>query len=270
MENSLINVALVFPKEGSYTLSLANIEGEIVASETFDVTYKVSNIRFKKTIHGDIDEHSMAEIDGDVFLVEGKRQPVDEDVVRLCSTQILIMDEVGGWLEFLYLILFLTLIECFVWQNTLSLGRIIFKKFKRDFMNIFQWALYYVEYGSFLSQFNSHSTYTISDFEQGVNQGSEFSEPHMCIVISPNPLNKGNSFVAIPITEYTLDDDRHWDKIVLKKEDYDFLSKDSSVHITAIRQISQNRIIRLVRPYIPSDLQKEIKNKIASIFCGSR
>lgn len=137
-------------------------------------------------------------------------------------------------------------------------------------MAILQWELYHVEYGSFLSQFNSHSTYTIGDFEQGINKGSEFSEPHMCIVISPNPLNKGDAFVAVPITEYTPGDDRHWDKIVLKKADYSFLSKDSSIHLTAIRQISQNRIIRLVRPYIPSDLQKDIKSKLASIFCGIR
>lgn len=95
-ENALVNVVLVFPKEGRYTVSLSNAEGDIVATETFDITGKVTNTRFKKTIHGPLDEHPMTEIDGGVFLVEGKRQPVDEDVVRLCPTQVLIMDEVGG------------------------------------------------------------------------------------------------------------------------------------------------------------------------------
>lgn len=95
-ENALVNVVLVFPKEGRYTVSLSNAEGDIVATETFEITGKVTNTRFKKTIHGPLDEHPMTEIDGGVFLVEGKRQPVDEDVVRLCPTQVLIMDEVGG------------------------------------------------------------------------------------------------------------------------------------------------------------------------------
>ena len=137
-------------------------------------------------------------------------------------------------------------------------------------MGVFQWALYYVEYGSFLNQFNSHDNYLKCDFDQGVNKGSEFSEPHMCIVISPNPLNKGNTFVAVPITEFTLGDEKHWDKIVLKQENYDFLSKDSSIHVTAIRQISQDRIVNLVRTFVDDKLQKEIKRKIASIFSGIR
>ena len=94
-ENALVNIAIVFPKEGEYTISFANTEGDIVAIDTFLITTKVKNIRYSETIHGVLDNHPMTEIDGGVFLVKGKKQPNDEDVKRLSPTHVLIIDKEG-------------------------------------------------------------------------------------------------------------------------------------------------------------------------------
>ena len=129
-----------------------------------------------------------------------------------------------------------------------------------------QWELIFVEFGEYIDKYNPNTTYNKTDFSEGVNLGREFSEPHMAIVISPVQLNKGNTVIVVPITNYTLGDERHWDKIVLRKTNFDFLSKDSSVHVGAIRSVSKDRISHMIRPFIHRDVQKEIKKKLCSFI----
>lgn len=136
-----------------------------------------------------------------------------------------------------------------------------------NLINYKQWEVIYIEFGEYIDKYHSNQKYPKSAFAEGVNLGSEFSEPHMAIVISPNPLNKGNTIVVVPITEYTKGDECHWDKVVLEQNDFDFLTKKSAIHIGAIRSISKDRVIRTVRPFITRDVQKKIKVKLCS-FVG--
>ena len=55
---------------------------------------------------------------------------------------------------------------------------------------IHQWQLLLVHFGDYLDLFEDDKTYKKTDFINGVNIGREFSEPHMAIVLSPNPLCK--------------------------------------------------------------------------------
>ena len=134
-------------------------------------------------------------------------------------------------------------------------------------MNYNQWELVFVEFGEYIDLYEDDKDYVKADFSEGVNLGNEFSQPHMAIVFSPNVLNKGGNIIVVPITNFTPGDDRHWDKIVLEKEDYDFLSKKSSIHLGGIRSISKDRVIKTVRPFVSKDIQKEIRKKICS-FVG--
>jgi len=131
---------------------------------------------------------------------------------------------------------------------------------------IHQWQLLLVHFGDYLDLFEDDKTYKKTDFINGVNIGREFSEPHMAIVLSPNPLCKGDTILVVPITNYTPNDENHWDKIVLDENKYNFLRKKSSIHLSAIRNISKKRIIKEVRAYIPKSLQRSIKNKLCSFF----
>ena len=92
--------------------------------------------------------------------------------------------------------------------------------------------------------FKDDKTYKKTDFINGVNVGREFSEPHMAIVLSPNPLCKGDTILVVPITNYTPNDENHWDKIVLDENKYNFLHKKSSIYLSAIRNISKKHIIK--------------------------
>ena len=86
----------------------------------------------------------------------------------------------------------------------------------------------------------------------------------MAIVLFPTTLCKGDTILVVPITNYTLNDEKHWDKIVL--DNYNFLHKKSSLHLSAIRNISKKRIIKEIRPYISKSIQRDIKNKLCSFF----
>ena len=130
-----------------------------------------------------------------------------------------------------------------------------------------QWEIIFVEFGEYLDKYDSTLTYSKVDFSEGVNLGNEFSEPHMAIIVSPTILNNGGNITVIPITNYTNGDERHWDKIVLEQNDFNFLIKKSSIHLGGIRSISKYRVSRMVRPFIKRDIQKEIRKKLCS-FVG--
>ena len=132
--------------------------------------------------------------------------------------------------------------------------------------NIHQWQVILLHFGEYLDKFDTENSYCKDDLKNGVNVGREFSEPHMAIVLSPNALCKGDTVLVVPITEYTNGDERHWDKVVLEKDRYDFLYKKSSIHLSAIRNVSKKRITKEIRPYISKYLQKEIKRKICNML----
>lgn len=95
-ENAIVNLGLVVNKSGKYTISLSDSQDTIVASDSFEIDNNTKNIRFKESILGKIDEHTMSEIDGSVFLVEDKKQPDDEKIRTHCPRSILIEDEKGN------------------------------------------------------------------------------------------------------------------------------------------------------------------------------
>jgi mRNA-degrading endonuclease toxin of MazEF toxin-antitoxin module len=131
-------------------------------------------------------------------------------------------------------------------------------------IEIHQWQLLLIHFGDYLDLFETEKNYKKENFSNGINLGREFSEPHMAIVLSPTPLCKGDTILVVPITNYTLNDEKHWDKIVL--DNYNFLHKKSSIHLSAIRNISKKRIIKEIRPYISKSIQRDIKNKLCSFF----
>lgn len=133
--------------------------------------------------------------------------------------------------------------------------------------NYKQWEIIFLEFGEYINKYQDNTNYKKADFAEGVNLGNEFSEPHMAIIVSPNALNNGGNVTVVPITNFTRGDERHWDKIVLEQNDFNFLSKKSSIHLGGIRSISKDRVIRMVRPFINRDTQKEIRKKMCS-FVG--
>ena len=90
-------------------------------------------------------------------------------------------------------------------------------------IEIHQWQLLLIHFGDYLDLFETEKNYKKENFSNGINLGREFSEPHMAIVLSPTPLCKGDTILVVPITNYTLNDEKHWDKIVL--DNYNFLHK---------------------------------------------
>jgi hypothetical protein len=103
----------------------------------------------------------------------------------------------------------------------------------------------------------------------------------MGIILSPNPLCKGDTLLVVPITNYTPGDEHRWDKIVVHPRRSEeqrreceekrllcepFLQKKSSIHLSAIRMISKRRIIRSIYPYITKKCQREIGVRIASFL----
>ena len=55
---------------------------------------------------------------------------------------------------------------------------------------IHQWQLLLIHFGDYLALFEYEKIYKKTDFINGVNIERKFSEPHMAIVLSPNPLCK--------------------------------------------------------------------------------
>ena len=54
----------------------------------------------------------------------------------------------------------------------------------------------------------------------------------MAIVLFPTTLCKGDTILVVPITNYTLNDEKHWDKIVL--DNYNFLHKKTKTGIRVV------------------------------------
>jgi len=132
-------------------------------------------------------------------------------------------------------------------------------------MEFHQWQVIFVDFGVYWEKLEERD-YSKEELKMGINVGREFSNPHMAIVLSPNPLCRGDTILVVPITHYTIGDERHWDKIVLEPEENSFLKKRSAIHLSAIRGISKLRIIKEIRPYISKRIQREIKQRLISFL----
>ncbi|MEO1941723.1 MAG: hypothetical protein ABGW77_02390 [Campylobacterales bacterium] len=143
-----------------------------------------------------------------------------------------------------------------------------------------QWQVIFVHFGFYWEELEER-LYTKEELKNGVNVGREFSEPHMAIILSPNPLCKGDTLLVVPITNYTDGDEYRWDKIVIHPKRSEeqkvacgekrllcepFLQKKSSIHLSAIRMISKRRIICSIYPYITKRCQREIGTRVASFL----
>lgn len=89
-ENSIVNIGLVLPLAGIYTIELLSKQGVTVAKESFNISKYTQNIQFKKTIFGEIGSEPMTELDGGVFGVDGKFSPDDEKMKELAIYEIII------------------------------------------------------------------------------------------------------------------------------------------------------------------------------------
>lgn len=100
-ENALVNIALVFPKEGEYIISLADKDGALVASSVFNINKNAKNIRFRETVAGKIENHTLAEVDGGVYRIRKSesiktseddeyKETNDELIKKICPYSILI------------------------------------------------------------------------------------------------------------------------------------------------------------------------------------
>jgi len=132
-------------------------------------------------------------------------------------------------------------------------------------MDFHQWQVIFADFGRCWDLL-PEGEYSKEELKEGVNVGREFSDPHMAIVLSPNPLCKGDTILVVPITKYTEGDERHWDKIVLEPEENNFLRKKSAIHLSAIRAISKQRVRKEIRPYISKKIQRQIRDRLCSFF----
>lgn len=93
-ENAVINLAVVVPKEGQYTLELINESDTISASSSFSVKKNHAiNVIFKETLAGAITSHPLAEMDGGVFLHDNYKMPNDVLVRELSAYHIIIKEK---------------------------------------------------------------------------------------------------------------------------------------------------------------------------------
>jgi len=90
-ENAVVNVLIIVPRQGKYTVDLINKNDSVSATIDINITNnKVINPFFKKTIAGPIQQHPLAEIDGGVFMHEKYRKPNDKRVRDLAAYHLLI------------------------------------------------------------------------------------------------------------------------------------------------------------------------------------
>ena len=58
---------MIFPKSGNYKINMINKEGNIVATQIFNIGKKAKNIKFNNSVNCPLDVHPMTEIDSGVY-----------------------------------------------------------------------------------------------------------------------------------------------------------------------------------------------------------
>lgn len=95
-ENAIVNVGIVVQVPGVYTIALINAEGDISATiSTKVIEGQVSNPWFKESLAGPIQAHTLAEVDGGVFMHDKFRASDDKTVKELAAYNLLITTPVG-------------------------------------------------------------------------------------------------------------------------------------------------------------------------------
>ncbi|AHJ13126.1 hypothetical protein SMUL_1871 [Sulfurospirillum multivorans DSM 12446] len=93
-ENAVVNIAVVVPEEGAYSIELINENDEVSAKASITVKSKHSaHINFSETLTGKVTDHPLAEMDGGVFLHDDFKMPNDALVRELAAHHIAIRKE---------------------------------------------------------------------------------------------------------------------------------------------------------------------------------
>jgi hypothetical protein len=96
-ENSIVNMGLIFPNNGSYSIALISKNDEIVASGNFLITEFVQNIHFSKTILCDsIGSNPMIEIDGSYFCQDDNSFSDDNKIKEYAIYKIVVTSKEVG------------------------------------------------------------------------------------------------------------------------------------------------------------------------------
>lgn len=135
--------------------------------------------------------------------------------------------------------------------------------------DLYRWSLVWVEYGT--PKKDIHTTDDIecvdcnSKYKHGVNHDNEFSYCHMGIVISKNITN--SSITVVPLTETKIGDETNPSRIVLNKNEYPFINKNTTILIDNITTIEKKkRIIDIKLKWIPAPLRRKIQKAMFNSF----
>lgn len=95
-ENAVVNIAIVVPNEGKYSIELINESDEVSAKATIRAkAQETVNVNFGETLAGKVTNHPLAEMDGGVFLHDDFKMPNDALVKELAAYHIAIIKEQG-------------------------------------------------------------------------------------------------------------------------------------------------------------------------------
>ncbi|MCT7592396.1 type II toxin-antitoxin system PemK/MazF family toxin [Aliarcobacter butzleri] len=135
--------------------------------------------------------------------------------------------------------------------------------------DLHRWSLVWVEYGTpkkdILAIDNLDCVDCNSKYKHGVNHDNEFSYLHMGIVISKNITN--SSITILPLTETKIGDLENISRVVLLKNDYGFINKDTTILIDNITTIEKKkRVVGIKLKWIPSPLRRKIQRAMLSSF----
>ncbi|MDY0193457.1 MAG: type II toxin-antitoxin system PemK/MazF family toxin [Aliarcobacter butzleri] len=128
-------------------------------------------------------------------------------------------------------------------------------------INLNRWSLVSIEFGTpkkgILNTDDIECVNCNSKYKHGVNHDNEFSYNHMGIVLSKNIAN--STIVVAPLTETKPGDENNPSRIILKKDDYNFIYKNTTILIDNLITIEKKkRIIDIKLKWIPLPLRRKI------------
>ncbi len=134
-----------------------------------------------------------------------------------------------------------------------------------------------VKWGNSINLLEIDKLYSIQDINYfcGINIGVEFSNVfsnreiiHMGIILSNNFLNEySKSVLVAPITSLTeKHKEAHKNKVILYKNDFSFLEKDSVIILNKIRELDKTRILKHIAYIDKSDIRNKINDRLKFTF----
>ena len=110
----------------------------------------------------------------------------------------------------------------------------------------------------------------------GINIGVEFSNDffikkeirHMGIILSNNFLNeKSESVLVAPITSLTnKHKEKHKNKVILLKKDFNFLDNDSVIILNKLKEIDKSRINKHIAFIDKTEIKNKINDRLKYVF----